>query len=174
MSRTIQELLSDKNYPPKVQEILRRAVAGDRTVGPELQEVFEEYPEFAETFGDMARHAELSLLNLIAGPDQMLREAITHQVAALRGRLAATASSELENLLIDRICISWMEVYQGDIAMADYQRSGSGASPFAKAAQVRLDRAHQRYLSSVKALETMQRLARPASSPAGPPLRVVS
>jgi hypothetical protein len=141
---------------------------------PELKNVFDENPELAANFGDMVRHAEQTLLELVAGPSLVAREAIAHQVAALRGRLTAPDASELEKLLIDRICISWMEVNHGDMTLADYQRTGAGASAAARAAQVHLDRAHQRYLSSVRALETLQRLARPVSSPVGPPLRVVS
>jgi hypothetical protein len=39
-------------------------------------------------------------------------------VAALRARLRATAHSELELLLIDRIVVSWIEVYYGDAYLA--------------------------------------------------------
>lgn len=76
-----------------------------------------------------------------------------------------TATSELEKLLVDRVIISWIEVYHGDIDLAHQLLKVSGASKTAQAAQRRLDRAHARYLSAIKALATTQKLLRPTLSP---------
>jgi hypothetical protein len=40
----------------------------------------------------------------------------------------ATATSELEKLLVDRVVISWLEVYHGNIDLANQLLRVSGAS----------------------------------------------
>ncbi len=72
----------------------------------------------------------------------------------------ATASSELEYLLIDRIAICWLGVnyYEQDAASQLLSQPGSAAST--DAAQKRLDRAHQRYLTAAKSLGVVQKLLR--------------
>jgi hypothetical protein len=83
----------------------------------------------------------------------------------LRARLAATATSELERLLIDRVCLSWLEVYHSDIDLAQKLLASPGASPASQAAEKRLDAAHRRFLTATKALAVLQKLVRPAPSP---------
>lgn len=57
---------------------------------------------------------------------------------------------------------NWIEVYYGDIELAQQLLQVSGAS---KTAQRRLDRAHARYLGAIKALATTHKLLRPGLSP---------
>jgi hypothetical protein len=89
---------------------------------------------------------------------------VARQVAGLRQRLAATATTELERLLVDRVVLSWIEVYYDDADLAG-QLLRQPAGPAAQAAQRRLDAAQRRYLAAVKALATLQKLARPPLSP---------
>src|SRR5262249_45869892 len=146
--------------------------AGDLTALPALRELFDNNPEFAAEVGSLVRHAEQSLLLLAAGKSLTLKEAISRQVAELRERLVATARSELERLLVDRVVVSWLEVYYCDTDLADHLRKGLGPNASAQAAQKRLDRAHARYLAAVKALATVQKLVRP-SLPSDGALRLV-
>jgi hypothetical protein len=115
-------------------------------------------------FGDLVQHAEQAVLTLAAGQSLMGKEAIARQVASLRARLQGPATSELERLLIDRIAISWIEVYFGDIDLAQHLLKQPGAAPATQAAQKRLDRAHARFLSAVKALATVRKLLKPPVS----------
>jgi hypothetical protein len=93
------------------------------------------------------------------------KEAIHRQMDELRDRLTATTHSELEKLLIDRICISWVAVYHADIALAEHLLAHPSASPATRAAQQRLDGAHRRFVTAVKALATVQKLLQRAPSP---------
>jgi hypothetical protein len=154
-----------KTYPPELTTLLERASQGDMKVLPKLKKAFDDHPELAERFGDLVRHAQDSLLTLVAGSCLTAREAIARQASALRERLMKTATSELEKLLVDRVVISWIEVYHGDISLAQHLLQVSGAAKTVQAAQQRLDRAHARYLSAIKALATIQKLLRPALSP---------
>jgi hypothetical protein len=165
MATTPATTPAPKTYPPELQALLEKASRGDRTVLPELKRAFDEHPELAAQLGDLVWHAQESLLTLVAGSCLTVREAIARQAAALRQRLAATATSELEKLLIDRVVLSWLEVYHSDIDLAQRLLKSSGAEPAAQAAQRRLDRAHARYLSALKALATTHKLLRPTLSP---------
>jgi hypothetical protein len=156
---------STKAYPPELKAILERANAGDATVLPQLKRAFDEHPELVAVFGDIVQHAKQALLTLAAGKCLTAREAISRQMDELRTRLAATAATELERLLLDRVCVSWLWVYHADVNLAERVLADAGASPAGQAAQRRLDAAHRRFLSGVKALAVLQKLVRPAPSP---------
>jgi hypothetical protein len=153
--------------------LLEKASKGDLTVLPELKKTFDEHPELLERFGDLVRHAQDSLWRLVAPSCLTVREAIARQAAALKERLMKTATSELEKLLVDRVVISWIEVYHRDIELTNQLLNVSGASKTAQAAQRRLDRARVRYLSAIKALATIQKLLRPTLSPLEPAVKFV-
>jgi hypothetical protein len=159
-TRAEHDSISARKQPSNVPDgcVSRLDCQGER-------EAFDEHPELTAQFGDLVRHAQDSLLMLVAGSCLTAREAIARQASVLRERLLATAASELEKLLVDRIVISWIEVYHGDIDLAQQLLQVSGASKTAQAAQRRLDRAHARYLSAIKALATTHKLLRPMLSP---------
>ena len=154
-----------KTYPAELKTLLERGNAGDVSVLPALRRAFDANPELAALLGDLVAHAERSVLALAAGPSLTAREAIARQVADLRSRLVATAKSELERLLIDRVCITWIEVYHGDVDLAQRLLQQPDWVAGTAAAQKRLDRAHARFLAAVRALAVVQKLVRPALSP---------
>lgn len=158
-------LKTTKEYPEALKSILERGNAGDLSVLPDLKKAFDEHPELAAQLGDMVWHAEQSLLDLATGSSLTAKEAIARQAAALRERLRATAASELEKLLIDRIVIGWIEVYHSDVDLARHLHAHLGDTPAHRSAERRHDGAHRRFLAAVKALATIQKLARPAPSP---------
>src|SRR5262249_57032831 len=141
-----------KNYPAELQALLERGHAGDASVLPELKQAFDHHPEMAVLLGDLVRHAEQALLGLVAGPSVTVREAVSRQVAQVRTRLAATATSALERLLIDRIAISWLEVYFADIDLANHLRQRRGPGPPSHGSQKRLDASPRRYRTAINAL----------------------
>jgi hypothetical protein len=153
-----------KVYPAELKAILEQAMHGDASVLPALRRAFEEHPELPEQFGDLVEIAKINLLNLATGSNLLVREALTRTTAALKERLAATANSELERLLIDRIVLSWIEVYHGDSDLATRLLKSPGGDAATRDCQKRLDRAHARYLSAVKALATVQKLLKPSPS----------
>jgi hypothetical protein len=151
-------------YPGELREILERAAQGDESALPALRKALDDHPELAAKIGDLVKHAEDAVLRWAVGTCLTIREAVRRQTAELRARLMAEAQSELERLLVDRVVLSWLEVYTADVFHAD--RVGkSGATPAAQAAQKILDRAHQRYLSAIRVLATVQKLARPSPAP---------
>jgi hypothetical protein len=156
---------SPKVYPAELREILERASRGDDSALPELRKALDAYPELAAKLGDLVRHAEDAVLRWATGTCLTAREAIARQAAELRARLSATAQSDLEKLLVDRVVISWLEAYTADVHLAGLMGRGGGATPAAHAAQRVLDRAHQRFLGAARTLATVQKLARPSLAP---------
>jgi hypothetical protein len=151
-------------FPAEIKVILEKASQGDVSVLPALRQAFDEHPDLSAHLGNLVEHARLALMSLIAGPDLTAREAISREAAKFRERLLATAPSELERVLVDRIFICWLEVYHQDLDFAHRLLSDPGASLAAQAAERRLDRAHARFLAGVKALATVQKLLKPSVS----------
>jgi hypothetical protein len=164
MQQTKNTLPREKTYPEELKEVFEKAQQGDRSVLPRLKQAFDDHPELVDRFGDLVQHAQDSLLES-ASPSLLLHEAVSRKVSQLRARLMAAAASELEKLLVDRICVSWIEVHASNAEVADRLQTCPGDPAAAKAAERRYHQAHVRYLASVKALATVQKLARPATSP---------
>jgi hypothetical protein len=148
----------------ELQTILARGHEGDPSVLPQLRQVFDEHPELAPFLGDLVKHAEQALLNWIAGTSLTAKEALTRQVAELRTRLMATTHSELEKLLVDRICLSWLAVNHAEFELAHFLKEHPFYSKTVQAAEKRLGRAQARHVAAIRALATVQKLVRPAVS----------
>jgi hypothetical protein len=71
-------------YPAELQELVEKASQGDLSVLPESRKAFDEHPELCEQFGDLVRHAQDSLLRLVAPSCLTAREAIARQASALK------------------------------------------------------------------------------------------
>jgi hypothetical protein len=151
----------EKLYPPELKDLFERATRGDQSVLPELKRAYDEYPELAAKFGDLRMYAEESLLTLIFGSELLGKEAVRRQLVELRGRLGAT--SELEKLLVDRVCLCWLEVHHLNSDLAG--RLANDPSGIATQAMDKLlHRAHARYLSAIKQLAIVEKLVRPPLS----------
>jgi hypothetical protein len=161
---TLTEPLT-KTYPAEIKDLLERANSGDESALPELKRAFDCHPELAAWLGDLVRLAHDSILRWAAGNRLGSKEAIARRAKELRDKLLSEARSELEKLLIDRLVICWMEVYAAEIHLAERLAQGAAPSVVTQAVQKVLDRAHQRFLASVRCLATVQKLARPSVSP---------
>jgi hypothetical protein len=148
-----------------LRAVIEKTTQGDMAALPILQGILDEHPEFIAKLGDMVHHAEQALLTLASGSNLTMRESVHRCLVELRARLAATATSELEKLLVDRIALCWLETYHCDIRAAEYLMNKKEGSRVNEAAQKRLDRAHQRFVTAIKTLATVQKLLRPSPSP---------
>jgi hypothetical protein len=152
-------------YPVELKTVLERARQGDASALPELKRAFDEHPEFITLFGDLARHVEEALLRLIAGDNLLGREAIAHQIAGLRTKLQAQVSNELEQLLADRIALTWLEAHVAGLRLTDLMLRGSTYAPAIKAAERWLAGADRRHVLAIKALATVHKLLHRSPSP---------
>jgi hypothetical protein len=148
----------------QLRELVRRAHEGDAGVLPRLRRLLDERPEIWEQAGDLARHAEQALLELVAGRSLFAREAVGRKLAELKAGLAGPEPTPLERLLVERIAVCWLEVHHLDLEVAALPRVPA-AGPPGVYAQRRLDSAQRRYLQAIKALATVRKLLLPRLAP---------
>jgi len=106
----------------------------------------------------MASYTEEMLLKQKNGENLLLHEVRTAQLESLRTELAGPHPSPIERLLVERVVACWLQV-----CVADYGAAQRGSHTFVQGDydQRRQDRAHKRFLSAVRTLATVRRLALP-------------
>ena len=89
------------------QHLSRQANRGDRKAADRLRQILRENPDIWRSIGDLARHAEQSLIDLIARGNLVLGESVRLKVEEMRKSLLAEATDEtLEKLLIDEVVVA--------------------------------------------------------------------
>jgi hypothetical protein len=146
----------NKVYPAHVQAIVNRACQGDQSVLPELKKAFDEFPEWVDTFGDMYENALQPLMQLLAGANLLVKEAIVRKLDKLRTELIGNGASPPERMLIDRVCLDWLAMQIFDMHLSNSMIDKPSAHPNNKAASQLLDGASRRFNSGLKTLATIQ------------------
>lgn len=113
--------------------------------------------------GNMARQAENALLLSLGTEDEITKELWRRRMDALRRELGGDSPTPLEQMLVERVVLCWLHVHIVELTVA--ARSGTMTLPVAEYQQKRLDRAHKRHLSAMKALAQVRRLQIPAPAP---------
>jgi hypothetical protein len=129
----------------------------------ELRAVLDARRDLWQEVSDLARHAELTMVRLVAGENLFMQEAILRRLAELKKELAGDAPSPLEQLLVDRIGVCWLQTHHADLDAASARVRDQGASSISLYAQRRLDSANRRYLLAVKQLALVRKLLGPGS-----------
>jgi hypothetical protein len=142
-------------------KFLDRAAKGDESCLPAIRELFdsEAGPRLVEAIGSPPGWALASLLDLAAGKDLVVREAATRSMAKVRADLEGPDPTPMERLLAERAAHCWMNVYVHENA---FSRGHEMTIRQAEHYQIKIDRAHRRFLSAVKALATVRKLGIPA------------
>jgi hypothetical protein len=138
-------------------KLLTRAQAGDASTLPVLRKVLEN-PELADLLGNLAREAELSLIKAAAGENLVFKEALTRKLQLLRAELAGPSPTPVERLLVERIVACWLQVQDADTRFAQAKNLTFEGGDYC---QRRMNHAHKRYLSAIKALALVRKLAVP-------------
>jgi hypothetical protein len=135
-----------------------RAQKGDKTALPALREVLKDSAAVDLLGGDLARQAQLTLIDKFSGKNLLFKESLTRKLELLRAELAGPNAPPLERLLVERVVACWLHlhhletVYTGKESMSlqlgtYYQRSISSAQ--------------KRYLAAIKTLTLVRKLAIP-------------
>jgi hypothetical protein len=146
----------------RLARLLKRAEQGDRDVLPELRQDLDSDPNLWRHYGDLALHAEASLIKLAAGTNLLLAEALQRKLHAMKNELASESASPLERLLVQRVTATWLQVSYFDAVTA---QAGPSSEARSKIIQREQDGAHRRHLTALKTLATVRKLLRPAPSP---------
>ncbi len=147
----------------ELRELLGRAGRGDLTVLPALRRLLDAAPHLWRYAGDVARHAEASWIDLLAGGDLLVRESMTRSVAALKAELAGPNATPLERLLAERVAANRLQASQADAAFAQLKGQDITAAQL-ETCQRRQERTQRSYLEAIKAMATVRKLTANAPS----------
>jgi hypothetical protein len=142
-----------------LQALVRRAAKGDPSALPAVRAALADPAAVRAFGGDLAVQAEASLVHAMAGGNLGFREAVSRKLELLRAELAGPDPTPLERLLAERAAACWLQVQHADIRYAQNQAKLSIKQ--ADYHQRRMDAAHRRYLSALKALALVRKLAVP-------------
>jgi hypothetical protein len=141
----------------ELKQFLERAENGDTATIPLLREMLQNSTDMRTIGGDLAQIAEKALIDSVGGKNLLFKEALTRKLELLRAELAGTKPTPVENLLVERIVMCWLQVQHAELWYAQQ----AGNLSLAHYHQDRLDRAHRRYLSALKTLALIRKLAVP-------------
>lgn len=139
--------------------LLDRAGKGDQTTLPVLRKLLEHPDTVSDFGGDLAREAERAFTRNIAGEDLARREAILRKLELMRGELAGPNPSPVERLLAERCAMCWLQCQDADLRYA--RSAGEATLARSEYHQRRQDRSHKRYLSALRTLALVRKLAVP-------------
>jgi hypothetical protein len=139
---------------------LARSNAGDKQALQELRQLLDESPDLWLSAGNLALQAELSMIRVAAGENEVLQEAMRRKLAKLRADLAGANPTLLERLLVDRVVAGWLAL---TYAEANYHQNLTKGLSHEESdhLQRRIDRTHRRYLAAIRSLATVRRLLVP-------------
>lgn len=138
----------------ELKDLVLRAQAGDATTIPVLRRLFEN-PQFVDALGgDLAREAIAQVVDRLAGNDHRIREAVLRKLELLRQDLGTTQANALDRLLVERVVACWLHLHYLELTASEF-------SSVAERHHKHIQRAHQNYLSAIKTLATVRKLARP-------------
>ena len=90
--------------------LVQRANAGDAEALAKLRQVLDEHPEIWQNVGNLAQHAKMNLVRLIAGSDQLVTESLLRSADDLEKKLAGPSPSPLEQLSARRVAACWLQL----------------------------------------------------------------
>ena len=143
--------------PTELQELLERAQRGDKSTLPVLRELLKE-PQMVEACGNLALLVENTLISKFSGRGLAVNEGMQRKLASIRAELSGPSPTPLERLLVERIAVCWLHLYNLEMI---YANKDGMALDLAMHYQKCIDRAHRRYLSAIKTLAVVRRLALP-------------
>ncbi len=155
MEQTIEVVQDD------LAHLVRRGMAGDQEVLPAIRELLDQAPALWENASTLATQVEHAWLQVIAGADLVTRGMLVRQAARMKAQLTGPAPTPLEQLLVDRIVVSWLQVQQAELRAASRLKHSMVLS---SAEENRLDKVHKRYLMAIKSLAQVRKLLRPRTA----------
>lgn len=143
----------------ELSALVGRAQEGDESAMPALRELFVERPEAVDLLGgDLAGKAQTALIGKYCGKNLLVKEALVRKLDALRAELLAAGGTPLERLLADRVVACWLHLHHLE---AIYGRTENITLELGSYYQRCISASQKRYLSAIKTLATVRKLAVP-------------
>jgi hypothetical protein len=136
-----------------VVELVRR---GRKELLPRLRELLAAQPEVFQRVGNLGLQAQQAWADMIAGPDDLLRESLVLFAEEMKQDLVGPKASRLEKVAAERIAACWVEV--------EYHRAWLVQRPEADGTKVgqlhekRFEAAHRRMERAMTTLANIKKL----------------
>jgi hypothetical protein len=91
-----------------LQRLVQRGMSGDRTVLPALRELLTTQPELWRHLRTLGMQVEHAWIQVLAGTDLVAQEVLAQQLQALKVELGGPCPTPLEQLLIERVVVTWV------------------------------------------------------------------
>lgn len=140
-----------------IQDLIARAEKGEQGVLPLLRQALDAQPELWRQAGDLARQAREAQLDLIAEGNLVVRESTIRQLADLQAKLRGTSLTPLEELLIERIVILWLQSHHADRML---HKAEDATVRHRQSLDRRAKGANRRFLHAARQLATVRHLLR--------------
>lgn len=140
-------------------DLVRRAQNGDESALPALRRELAENGRLVQAVGDLALQVQETLAGQMGGDNLLFREALSQKLDNMRREVAGPNPSPVERLLADRVALCWLAVHESELR---YAQAKDLSLRQAAHWQARIDAGHRRYLSAIRTLATVRRLALPA------------
>lgn len=138
-----------------LNHLAKQANRGSRKAAERLRTILKENPQFSKPMGDLAQHAERSLIDMIAGTNILFKESLWLYVQELREALQAGASDDpLDGLLISHLVVISLEMQFARLAAIQPQKYLRDARHW----EQRHELASARFLAAIRQLVFIRQL----------------
>jgi hypothetical protein len=148
----------------EMTELLKRAESGDKTCLPRLRAVLQAEADgkrrgtLLETYGSPPTWLRNALVKHTSGGDLVVSEEIHSRFDQLRRELEGPNPTAIERLLAERATFCWFLVYRCEFNLEVVKELSLRQGDYH---QRKIDAAHRRFLSSVRTLAQVRKLALP-------------
>jgi hypothetical protein len=138
----------------RLDDFLRQAHSGDLNAPDQIRELIAHHPDLAVHAGDLAGHAEQTLVEFISMRDPLAIACLKAKLTQLRDELSAAKGSPVLQLLADRIVVDWLFLHLLDVLCSHVEHQSGGAS---KVLGKKRETAHRLYRSSLKLYQVFRK-----------------
>ena len=136
-------------------ELVKRANAGDDDALAMMRKTLDSNPEIWESVGNLATHAQLSMVKLIAGGNMLVSESLLRKAEQMKAELSGPSPSKLEKLAVERIVACWLEMEYLATAYPVAKGETLGQARFALKQK---ESSERRFNAAMKSLTTLRAL----------------
>jgi len=145
------------------EELVQLANSGDENALAQLRETLDSQPDIWEHMGDMAKHAQIAMVNLIANGNKVMVESLFRKAAKMKEELLRPSPSKLEELAAERVVACWLEMEYLNTTYPIAEGETLGQANFVLRQK---ESAERRFHKAVKSLTTLRKLVPSGSSTA--------
>jgi hypothetical protein len=139
----------------RLQQLVARGKAGDRSVIGELNEALDENSTLWKIAGDLYLNSVASWVKRIAGEDMFFQQSLFRTVDELGRALAEEEDGPPEQLLVQQVVLAWLQLGYAENRSAQTNEESVTIQRFLEQS---LDRANRRHLKAITTLKNVRRL----------------